>query len=74
MPEKSEQSASEDGKEPQDEAHQQPQDEVKRRFREALERKNARAKAGESHADGNSKVHNAHGPAGNRRTFRRKSG
>ena len=49
-------------------------DDVKQRFREALERKQAKAKQGEEHADGSSKVHNAHGPAAARRTFRRKSG
>jgi hypothetical protein len=51
-----------------------PEDDVKRRFREALDRKNARAKSGDSHADGSSKIHNSHGPAASRRTFRRKSG
>lgn len=53
----------------------QPADDVKRRFREALERKNARhhasAAAGES---GDSKVHAAHGPASQQKSFRRKSG
>ncbi|MGH3746111.1 MAG: DUF5302 domain-containing protein [Micromonosporaceae bacterium] len=49
-------------------------DEVKRRFREILDRKNARSRDGEDHTDGSSKVDNTHGPAGNRRTFRRKSG
>jgi uncharacterized protein DUF5302 len=50
-------------------------DEVKRKFREALDRKH------QAHADGSgqgsrdpSKIHGAHGPAGNRRSFRRKSG
>jgi hypothetical protein len=51
-----------------------PQEDVRARFREALERKQAKAKAGENHADGSSKIHDAHGPAGGRRTFRRKSG
>lgn len=51
-----------------------PQDDVKRRFREALERKQAKNKDGEEHADGVSKVHDAHGPAAAKRTFRRKSG
>lgn len=50
-------------------------DEVKRKFREALDRKR------EAHADGqgrggqdSGKIHGAHGPAGGRRSFRRKSG
>ncbi len=51
-----------------------PEDDMKRRFREALERKNAKAKSGESHADASSKIHGSHGPVGGRRTFRRKSG
>jgi hypothetical protein len=51
-----------------------PEEDVRARFREALERKQAKAKAGENHADGSSKIHDAHGPAGGRRTFRRKSG
>jgi hypothetical protein len=49
---------------------------VKAKFREALERKNARHGAAEG-ADGkeSSKVHGgAHGPAHQQRTFRRKSG
>lgn len=50
------------------------QEDVKRRFREALERKNAQAKSGEGHADGSSKIHDTHGPAAAKRTFRRKSG
>ena len=48
---------------------------MKRKFREALDRKH------QAHADGSgqgsrdpSKIHGAHGPAGNRRSFRRKSG
>ncbi|MGI5487208.1 DUF5302 domain-containing protein [Microtetraspora malaysiensis] len=53
-----------------------PEDEMKQKFREALERKK-RAQA-ERNATGAgkdpSKVHAAHGPAGGRRTFRRKSG
>lgn len=50
-------------------------DEVKRKFREALDRKR------QIHAEGSgqgghdsSKIHGAHGPAGGRRSFRRKSG
>lgn len=52
----------------------EPQDDVRARFREALERKQAKAKSGENHADGSSKIHDTHGPASSRRTFRRKSG
>jgi hypothetical protein len=50
-------------------------DDVKRKFREALERKNARHGAGEG-GEGKdvAKVHGAHGPAHQQRTFRRKSG
>lgn len=52
-----------------------PEDDVKRRFREALERKNARhhasAAAGES---GDSKVNSTHGPASHQKSFRRKAG
>jgi len=49
-------------------------DEVKRRFREALARKQAVRKAGESHADhGNTGTH-PHGPLAHKRDFRRKSG
>ena len=53
---------------------QPEEDDVRARFREALERKQAKAKARENHADGSSKIHEAHGPAAARRTFRRKSG
>jgi hypothetical protein len=51
------------------------EDDVKRKFREALERKQAQAEknSGNSAKD-SSKVHGRHGPAGGRRTFRRKSG
>ena len=52
------------------------EDEMKRKFREALERKRAQQ------ADGNAarsdedagKARGAHGPAGNRRSFRRRTG
>jgi hypothetical protein len=50
-------------------------DDVKRKFREALERKqdqHAHANADAAHTTG--KVHDAHGPASTRRSFRRKSG
>ncbi len=49
-------------------------DETKRKFREALERKNARASGGEQHKDAGGKQPRAHGPAEHRREFRRKSG
>ena len=50
-------------------------DETKRKFREALERKHqARSEGqGKGGRDGN-KINGAHGPAANRRNFRRKSG
>ncbi|PRX49502.1 hypothetical protein B0I33_103539 [Prauserella shujinwangii] len=51
-----------------------PDDDVKRRFREALERKQAKAKAGTAHDDLGSKAGHAHGPAAHKRSFRRKSG
>jgi hypothetical protein len=55
-------------------AETESEDDVKARFREALERKQAKNRQGEEHADARSKVHDAHGPAGGKRTFRRKSG
>ena len=51
-------------------------DEVQPRFLEALERKRAR-EAGAAAVPGRQdagKIHGAHGPARNRRSFRRKSG
>ncbi|BBZ32231.1 DUF5302 domain-containing protein [Mycolicibacterium confluentis] len=51
-----------------------PEDESKKKFREALERKNAKSAAGTSHADGGAKQPRAHGPVEGRREFRRKSG
>jgi hypothetical protein len=53
-----------------------PADEAQPQFREALERKRAR-EAGTHGAPGakdTGKIHGAHGPAMNRRSFRRKSG
>ena len=53
-----------------------PADEKQAQFREALERKRAR-EAGAHGAPGAKdagKIHGAHGPAMNRRSFRRKSG
>ena len=52
------------------------EDEARRKFREALERKRAR-EADTSQARGGrdtGKIHGAHGPARQRRSFRRKSG
>lgn len=51
-----------------------PQDETKRKFREALERKNAKSNTVGDHRDGGSKQSRAHGSLENRREFRRKSG
>jgi hypothetical protein len=51
-------------------------DEAQSHFREALERKRAR-EAGTAGAPGRQdagRIHGAHGPARNRRSFRRKSG
>lgn len=50
-----------------------PSDEMKRKFKEALEKKNARHYRGEAHLDGDSAVHGTHA-AQTRREFRRKSG
>ncbi|MGY4711168.1 DUF5302 domain-containing protein [Mycolicibacterium sp. CBM1] len=49
-------------------------DDTKRKFREALERKKAKAAGSSTHRDGNTKQPRAHGPVENRREFRRKSG
>jgi hypothetical protein len=51
-------------------------DEVQPKFREALERKRAREAGtmGAPRGKDAGKVHDAHGPATNRRSFRRKSG
>ncbi|MBS4727087.1 DUF5302 domain-containing protein [Mycobacterium sp. SM1] len=48
--------------------------ENKRRFREALDRKKAKAAGGSDHKDGGGKQPRAHGPVEHRREFRRKSG
>ncbi|NIJ11137.1 hypothetical protein FHU38_001481 [Saccharomonospora amisosensis] len=47
---------------------------VKRKFREALRRKQAKAKAGAPHENFGSRITQAHGPAAHKRDFRRKSG
>jgi len=50
-------------------------DDMKRKFREALDRKrDQHAHANAEGARGTGKVHDAHGPAASRRSFRRKSG
>jgi hypothetical protein len=50
------------------------EDDVKRKFREALERKQAQRHRTEQAAGGSGKAHQAHGPVGGKRSFRRKSG
>ena len=52
------------------------EDDVQPKFREALERKRAREAGtiGAPRGKDAGKVHGAHGPATNRRSFRRKSG
>jgi Family of unknown function (DUF5302) len=52
------------------------EDEARRKFREALDRKRAReADSGRTRGGQDTgKIHGAHGPAGQRRSFRRKSG
>jgi hypothetical protein len=49
------------------------EDGTKRKFREALDRKNAKSSSGSDHKDGGAKQPRAHGPLENRREFRRKS-
>jgi len=49
-------------------------EDTKRKFREALDRKMAKSSNGSDHKDGVGKQSRAHGAAGNRREFRRKSG
>lgn len=49
-------------------------DEMKRKFKDALDKKNARHREGEAHLDGDSAVHQTHGPVSTKREFRRKSG
>ncbi|OLR91355.1 DUF5302 domain-containing protein [Actinokineospora bangkokensis] len=52
---------------------QEPQD-LKSQFRAALERKQAQARSGQEHVTGGAKAQSAHGRAGGKRQFRRKSG
>ena len=49
-------------------------DGTKRKFREALDRKNAKSAGAADHKDGGARQPRVHGPAENRREFRRKSG
>lgn len=49
-------------------------DEMKRKFKEALDKKNAKHREGESHLDGDSAVHGTQSAAQTKREFRRKSG
>ncbi|PRC44745.1 hypothetical protein C6A85_98675 [Mycobacterium sp. ITM-2017-0098] len=56
------------------EAADSGEDDGKRKFREALERKNAKAVNVSSHKDGGAKKPRTHGPVESRREFRRKSG
>ena len=55
-------------------ASKSPEDETKRKFREALDRKLAKASEGSDHKDAGGKQSRAHGPVESRREFRRKSG
>ncbi len=57
-----------------DPAGSDPADETKRKFREALERKQANSASGANRSGAANKQSHAHGPAEQRRTFRRKSG
>jgi hypothetical protein len=60
----------------EEDSKEDSEEEMKRRFREALERKRAEqadANAARGGKDAG-KVQGAHGPAGNRRSFRRKTG
>jgi hypothetical protein len=52
-----------------------PEDDLKRRYREALERKSNRGGGNQpGEGEGEGKIHDTHGPAGAKRTFRRRSG
>ena len=64
------------GETSQDEAphDESPRDATRRRFREALDRKKAKSAGAAGHQEGRGPQSRAHGPAGNRREFRRKSG
>ncbi len=47
---------------------------MKRKFKEALDKKNAKHREGEAHLDGDSPVQGTHGAVQTKREFRRKSG
>jgi hypothetical protein len=49
-------------------------DEVKRKFRAALDRKKQQHATSADSAEKTGRLHEAHGPAAKRRSFRRKSG
>jgi len=51
-----------------------PAGEAKDKFREALERKRGKQHPHEGASANDSKIHDTHGAAGGKRTFRRKSG
>ncbi|MBO0866752.1 MAG: DUF5302 domain-containing protein [Mycobacterium sp.] len=55
-------------------SNSEPEEPNKRKFREALDRKNAKSAGGSDHKDGGAKQPRAHGPVEHRREFRRKSG
>lgn len=59
---------------PDSDSDETPQDETKRKFREALERKQAKSAGASAQAGAGGKQPKSHGPAGGRREFRRKSG
>lgn len=60
--------------EPKSSAADTSENDAKRKFREALERKNAKSSGGGDHKDGGAKKPRVQGPVENRREFRRKSG
>jgi len=66
--------ASEGSSEGTGETAEAPEDDTKRRFREALERKKAKAAGSSDPKDRGAKQPRAHGPLEHRREFRRKSG
>ncbi len=66
--------ASEGRSEATRESAEPPEDDTKRKFREALERKKAKAAGGSDHKDRGAKQPKGHGPLEHRREFRRKSG
>jgi len=66
--------ASEGSSEGTGETAEAPEDDTKRKFREALERKKAKAAGSADPKDRGAKQPRAHGPLEHRREFRRKSG